>query len=238
MLIAFVDETSDKECPDYFGLCVATVNAVHYRGIKASFQKILLDDGWNPEIEFKGSYLFSAKKGCLEVPVEKRVRIASEILKLTASSKNTKMKFFYLRVKTTEHTGTYLDYLPSLLKKALPLATKKGGKDLLNIHCDYRNDISAKAIRDVVLSVVCERGYTLFEDINVSRSGFHTVGILYADIVAYLQGRIDIISTDSDLFENITEEDYERHGRLKKLRSSRELIAHVRNINRYVTRTT
>ena len=45
-----------KKYPEYFGLCIATINSAHYRGVKSAFQQILIDNGWNPEIEFKGSY--------------------------------------------------------------------------------------------------------------------------------------------------------------------------------------
>src|SRR4030067_3103176 len=234
MLMSFVDETSDSKFPDYFGLCIATINSAHYRGVKSAFQKILLDNSWNPEIEFKGSYLFSASKGCKEITVEKRVAIASDILNLTVSEKNARIKFYYLLTKTSNHRKSYIKFLPLLLKKSLPTASRKSGKDLLALHCDQRDDIDEKTIRDVVLEKICEKGFTLYEDVILVKSCFHTVGILYADIVGYLLGRIDAISMDSDLFEDISEEDYETSGQLRKLKSSKELIEKVKTIKRYV----
>lgn len=71
MLLAFVDETSDTKFKDYFGLCCATINSSFYRQIKDDFQRILTNGGWNPNIEFKGSYLFSALSGDTSVPIEK-----------------------------------------------------------------------------------------------------------------------------------------------------------------------
>jgi hypothetical protein len=179
MLLSFVDETSDSKHPEYFGLCIATINSAHYRGVKSAFQQILIDNGWNPEIEFKGSYLFSVSKGCRDITVEKRVAIASSILNLTASERNARIKFYYLKTKARDHKTTYLRFLPILLKKALPTASKKSGKDLLALHCDQRDDIDEKTIREAVLRKVCDKGYTLYEDVVLIKSWFHTVGILY-----------------------------------------------------------
>lgn len=234
MLLAFVDETSDSKYPEYFGLCIATINSAHYRTVKSAFQQILTDNGWNTEIEFKGSYLFSASKGCKDIPVETRVAIASSILNQTASEKNARMRFYYLKTKTTDHKKTYLQFLPLLLTKALPIAPKKSGKDLFALHCDQRGDIDAEVIRECVLKKIRDKGYTLYEDVVLVKSCFHTVGILYADIVGYLLGRIDAITMDSDLFDGISEEDYDSSGQLRKLRSSRELVNKVKIIKRYV----
>jgi len=233
MLFAFVDETSDFKYPDYFGLCVATVNSTYYRTMKNGFQNILNKEGWDPSIEFKGSYLFSATKGCSNISVMKRVEIASNILDLTASDVNSRMKFYYLRGKTADQKKYYTHYLPRLLKRALPTPSKKSGKDLLALNCDRRDDVDENIIRKLILDTIKERGYTLFEDIVLANSCFHTVGILYADVVGYLLGRIDTISMDSEMFDNISEEDYEKNGKLKKLKSSKNLIEKVKFIKRY-----
>jgi hypothetical protein len=104
----------------------------------------------------------------------------------------------------------------------------------LALHCDQRDDINENIIREAVLGKICDKGYTLYEDVVLVKSCFHTVGILYADIVGYLLGRIDAISMDSDLFDDISEEDYETSGQLQKLKSSKELIDKVKTIKRYV----
>ena len=140
----------------------------------------------------------------------------------------------YFRTRARDHKTTYLKFLPLLLKKALPTASKKSGKDLFALHCDQRDDIDEKTIREAVLKKVCDKGYTLYEDVVLVKSCFHTVGILYADIVGYLLGRIDAISMDSDLFDGISEQDYDGSGQLRKLKSSKELVNKVKTIKRYV----
>jgi hypothetical protein len=234
MILAFADETGDVKRDDYFGLCCAVINSNFYRQIKESFQSILRKNGWNPEIEFKGSYLFSASRGDTNISVDQRIKIASEILRLNSSSQNARMKFAYLRIQECKSPRDYyLRYLPRLLEKILPPAKKKGGKDILSLQCDYRDDISSRDIREAVKEVLERRKYTLLEDVVLSRSGFHTVGILYADIVGYLSSRIDMFIADSDLFSDMPLEQWEKDGRYRKFRSSTDLLQLVKKFNRY-----
>jgi hypothetical protein len=233
MLLVFVDETSDDKFKEYFGLSCVVINTNFYAQVKSAFQRILLRAGWDPKIEFKGSYLFSATMGCRDVKIEKRVEIASEILKLNTSNKNARMKFYYLKKNTTNPKGDYLKYLPPLLYKALPKAPKGKGKNILSLHCDHRSDITCGEVFDAVSDVIRGRGYTIFEDVCMRRSNFETVGILYADIVGYLSSRIDTIKNDSELFENIPPEEFENNGKIKKLRSSAELIRLIKKLDKY-----
>ena len=235
MKLVFVDETSDAKYKDYFGICCAVVDHTKYRLIKSAFQKILLDGGWDPEIEFKGSYLFSASKGCTSVSVEERVGLAEEILKLNQSGKNARFKFAYLKLSSHDPKAEYLKFLPLLLRRVLPKATSGLGKDILSVNCDYRTDVSPSEICESLLPVVKDKGYTLFEDVVMANSNFETVGILYADLVAYLTARVDLISSDIDLFEDIPKEVIRKSGKIKKLKSSVRLIRLIKELGIYVT---
>ena len=62
----------------------------------------------------------------------------------------------------------------------------------------------------------------------MTTSNFNTVGILYADIIGYLAARVDTISTDSELFEGITSKEFEKNGKIKKLKSSMILISKIK----------
>ena len=233
MEFAFIDETSDIKFKNYFGICCATVNHTKYRTIKAGFQKILRDGGWDPEVEFKGSYLFSASKGCPEVSVEERIALAEKILRQNESDKNARLKFAYLRLSTEDVKTEYLRYLPGLLGKVLPRATKKPGKDLVSIQCDYRNDITSDEVCNSVKPLLDSKGYTLFEDVELVKSNFETVGVLYADIVAYLVARVDVISSDYELFDGITAQMAGASGKIRKLRSSVRLINFIKKLDIY-----
>jgi len=236
MLLVFFDETSDSKFKDYFGLSCVVINSAHYTQVKTEFHNILLKNGWNPEIEFKGSYLFSANSGDTDIDIERRILIAEGILDLNTSKKNARINFHYFKTRSTNHKDDYLEYAPQLLEKVLPKPKHKNGKDIVSIHCDKRSDISINELRSVFLPVIHKKKYTLYEDIHMVNSRFETVGILYADIVGYLIARVDTISTDAELFENIPPEEWENNGKIKKWKSSTKLLGKIKNLNLYELR--
>lgn len=233
MKLVFVDETYDNKFKEYLGLCLAIVDARFYSNIKSASHKILREGGWNDTIEFKGSYLFSANKGCEGVPVETRIEVAGKILDLNASSSNSRMRFYYGRMKSDNYKESYLDGLPGLLAKSLPTAPKGAGKNLISIVCDSRDDISVTELNAVINPIIATRKYTIYERVMTASSSFDTVGLMYADLVGYLLGRVDTISHDSELFEGLTEEQLAQNGKVRKLKSSRQLISKIRKLSVY-----
>jgi hypothetical protein len=233
MLLGFADETSDAKHKDYFGLSVALINATFYPKIKREAQNILVRGGWDPNIEFKGSYLFSASKGCENVAVEKRIKLASDLLELNVANANRRMKFYYVKMTSRNQKTDYLKWLPVILRKALPRASSGPGKDLLALTCDQRPDIRPSEVHECISPVTDERGYTIYEHVSMATSCFHTVGLLYADIVGYLVSRIDNISRDAELFESIPPECHKTDGRVKKLESSTDLISRIKRLSLY-----
>ena len=235
MICIFFDETSDQKFKDYFGISCAAVKHNYYGPIKESFQKILLDGGWDTTVEFKGAYLFSAKKGCENISVNKRVEMAEAIIDLNIASKNARMKFAYFRKSSSNQKDDYLYYLPALLERILKsYGREKGqGKDLVSIYCDYRNDIPIEQIRTTLIPVVTANHFKVYEDIQYAYSNLETVGILYADIVGYLMARIETIANDSELFENIPPEAFETNGKIRKLKTSMSLVDKIKSLSIY-----
>jgi len=235
MLLIFVDETSDSKFKDYFGLSIVTINYTKYAKIKTEFHKIFQKSKWDESIEFKGSFLFSAKSGDTTVSIEERIEIAEKIIDLNIAKKNARISFHYLKhtASPKEHKKEYLRLLPLLLNKAMPNAPAGAGKNIASIHCDYRNDIKTHELRDAIIPVFNKKKYVLLEDPFMTTSNFNTVGILYADIIGYLAARVDTISTDSELFEGITSKEFEKNGKIKKLKSSMILISKIKNIKKY-----
>jgi hypothetical protein len=234
MLLIFIDETGDAKFKKYFGLSIAMVKHNFYRQIKEKFQAILLNHGWDPKIEFKGSCLFSATSGDTKVAIDERIAIATEVLGLTASEANTRMRFFYVKHETDDAKRDYLGILPLFLSKALPKAIDKHqGKDIISVACDQRDDISLAELRSAVEPAIRAKGYTIFEDISIAKSNFNTVGILFADIVGYLVARVDIIANDVELFENLTPEQLENNGKIKKLKTSKALLKNVKALKKH-----
>ncbi len=231
MKFVFIDETSDDKFKDYFGLSLALIDHTHYAILKEKFQKILSKSKWNIDIEFKGQYLFSPKSGDITVPIEKRIDICKDIIDLTASKKNSRVKFFYTSKRDIKnHKEEYLRSIPLLLTKALPKAPIGAGKSIIAMNFDSRKDVNYKEIRQVVYPVLKDKGYILFEDIVLRESCYETIGILYTDIIAYLIARVETIGNDSELFASISPEEFENNGKIRKWRSSTELIDRVKSI--------
>lgn len=235
VLLVFIDETGDVKFKDYLGFCVATMNARFYAGLKSKVQKALSKIEWDPATEFKGSYLFSKSSGTPDVEVERRIDAAREILDLNIALKNSRIRFCYGAMKSTNPSSDYLDALPGLLKKALPKAPKGAGKNLASVVCDERSDIDGTKLHLALAPVVEERGYVVMERIAQARSTPETVGLMYADLVGYLAARVDTISNDAELFEGLTKEQLESNGKIKKLRSSTELINKIKKFDIYKT---
>jgi len=233
MILVFIDETSDSKFKDYLGFCIAVINSRFYPLIKRSAQEILSDIGWDPSVEFKGSYLFSISKGCRDIDVEKRIDAAHQLLDLNVASSNSRMNFSYGRMSSDLHSRDYLEGLPGLLYQALPRPDKTAHKNLVHISCDERSDLSDNNIQKALAPVVIDRGFVLFERVALTRSSFDTVGLMFADLVGYLVGRIDNISNDSQLFDGLTEKQFKSSSKIRKLKSSQNLMAKIKNLDIY-----
>ena len=233
MLLVFVDETADVKFKNYLGFSIALANAFYYPKLKSEAQRILRGIGWDPNVEFKGSYLFSASKGCTDVEIERRVSAAGKLLDLNVARENTRMKFHFGDMRSENPKVDYLTQLPGLLWKVLPPAPRSPGKNLIAVICDERDDISDDELNDAVLPVTAKRGYVMLERAHSTTSNFDTVGIMYADLVGYLAGRIETISNDVELIDGLTEEQMRINGKLRKLQSSKELIGKIKRMNIY-----
>jgi hypothetical protein len=233
MLLIFIDETSDSKFKDYFGFCIASINARFYPEIKQEAQKILERIGWDHSVEFKGSYLFSRSCGCTDVEIEKRILAAHQLLDLNIAQKNKRMVFSYGRLKSTNQREDYLHGVPGLLNKVLPRAPKGAGKNLISITCDERDDITVTELHRYLSPCAKKKGYELLESVVRAKSTFDTIGIMYSDLVGYLAGRVDTISNDAELFEGLSEEQLKQNGKIRKLISSKELISKIKGLTLY-----
>jgi len=230
MRLLFVDECGDSKKKDYLGLSVATVDGRFYPLLKRKTQAILQEGKWDSAVEFKGSVLFSGSKGCANVSVDGRITMAGALLDLNASDQNSRMRFSYGRLKSSNHGADYLKHLPGLIDRILPKAPKGAGKDLLAITCDERSDVNPRELHEALAPVTGNKGYVIHEAVVLARSSFHTVGLMFADIVGYLAARIDTIAADAQLFEGLTSEQLAKDGKYRKLASSQTLIEKVRNL--------
>ena len=233
MLLAFIDETGDKKRKDYLGLSIAVLNGLHYPQIKRKAQNVLTAGGWAPDVEFKGAHLFSSTKGCPDVSIEQRIQIAHGLLDLNIAKQNARMRFHFGAMASTDPSADYLKYLPGLLHQAIGKAPKGAGKNLLAVTCDQRDDLDHDSLDLAIDEVAGSRGYVVMERVHMARSSFHTIGLMYADIVGYLMGRIDTISTDAELFDGLTEAELASSNAARRLRTSLDLAGKIRRLTTY-----
>jgi hypothetical protein len=231
MKLVFIDETGDRKFKDYLGICVATMDSRSYPLLKRQSLEILQNASWDPTKEFKGSFLFSASKGATDVEVEARVE-ASELLDLNASDKKSRLRFAYTGMTSTDKATDYLAVVPRLLSnnKVIAKAPKGAGKNLVGVTCDDRDDVNPSDLHEAVRPVLEEKGYVLLERVMQAVSAPESVGLMYADLVAYLLGRIATISNDAELFEGLDQEQLESSGKIRKLRSSNSLIEKIKKL--------
>ncbi len=85
----------------------------------------------------------------------------------------------------------------------------------------------------VILPAITDKKYELFEDIIQIDSNCETIGVLFADIIGYLMARVETISSDIELFENLTPEQIRKNGKLRKLASSWQLIDKIKQMTIY-----
>ena len=123
--------------------------------------------------------------------------------------------------------------MPSLLGKILQPASKKGGKNLISVHYDNFSPVTPKDIRDRIKFEIEKKGFVLFEDVVAAKSGFETIGLLYADLIAYLFGRYDIHKNDLIFFKDLPPEKLQNDGRFKKLKTSKELLGILASLKSY-----
>lgn len=233
MKLVFFDETSDSKIKQYFGLCFVICDSYSYRVLKDGVQKILIDSGWDPVFEFKGETLFSLSKGDTSVLITDRIKIATDILSLNVSVRHARLDVAYFHKESVKSfPSEYLKYLPILLNKVLTKAPRGPGKNLLSFHYDRYDAVDVDALREAVKSVISRKGYALFEDIIPSNSNSETIGIMYADLIGYLYGRIATISQDAEVF-GLSPLQLETDTRYRKLKSSTELIRVIKKLKIY-----
>ncbi|MBN1351933.1 DUF3800 domain-containing protein [candidate division KSB1 bacterium] len=234
MKLVFIDETSDSKNPDYLGVCGALIDCAHYGKLKKEFHRYLEKHNWEKSIEFKGSWIFSASKGCQEVPVEERIELTQKIIALNTAKKNSKISFAYIFWENGSKNEQYLKIIPLLLDKLLPkFKNQKTGKNVLALYFDERSGLNQQKLRETAALVLNRKNAILLEDIQIVRSNYQTMGLCYADIVAYLMSRIDNIEVDSQLFEELQTEYARNNMQLKKYLTSTEIISSIKNMKVY-----
>ena len=135
-------------------------------------------------------------------------------------------------MKSKNPNDDYLKGLPGLIYQVLPKAPKGAGKNLVMVACDERSGLNLKLLNEAVKEAVQARGYVLLERPMELQSSLDTAGVMFADLVGYLMGRLHTI--DVTKFEQSTPEQLEKVGDFKKHQSARKLIEKIKSLDLYV----
>ncbi|MDP2684473.1 MAG: DUF3800 domain-containing protein [bacterium] len=233
MRYIFIDETSDSNNKNYLGVCIVQIDSTKYSSIKKEFWNIIRKFNWDPSIEFKGSWIFSASKGCSTVPVADRVSLATKIISMNRSDKNARIHASYISSMEGNNDDVYYALVKLNLNKLLQKAPKGLGKNLVSIYCDERSSLSPSIIRDLVKNSFDRKGYVIVEDPVIAKSNLHTVGVCIADIIGYLVSRVDNIHVDADLLKDVNKEAARKNMQLKKYLTSSVLIDSIKKMEAY-----
>ncbi len=191
MKLLFIDEISgNKEInKDLFGLSVIQIDLTKYSKICKEFNDCLKKYNWPQDEELKGRYLFSRDPAGQKKTPDEMVAMTDEIVGSLVSDKNARgnVLFYY------NYNGNNFDNYLKLLNKAINDLQKcgkcNGGKNLAMVFLDY-SDYLFKNI-DRLNSETCislkKRNYALLEKmVTLVSSSNNAVGIVYADVLAYI----------------------------------------------------
>ncbi|HET6272653.1 MAG TPA: DUF3800 domain-containing protein [Bacteroidota bacterium] len=231
MKLVFVDESSDAHNTDYLGVCAALIDSSKYGELKREYLSKITRFGWDKSIEFKGTMIFSQSQGCPSVTVEQRIELTKEIIAMNTSASNSRIRFCYASSTGGSTNESYLRLVSVAVSSVLGTSTTtKGGKDVVSICFDQRSDVNATGLRMRIEPILQRKRLILFEDVILSRSGTETIGLCYADIVAYLMSRKDNIEVNHGRIEDLDPVATRTNGQMRKLLASTEIVGMIRSI--------
>jgi len=191
MKLLFIDETGASRDPDFYGVCVVSIDSNHYSSVSDRFRGHIEKSGWNDKHEFKGKFLFSKKQGDPNITIEARLTLAGQLLALNLAGKNAKLRAIFAWGNGGEKTHSTL--VGEALRKLLPVTrNRRGGKHLCSVFADENTRVDHSVLRQSAGDALAERGYKLVEDVVSLESRSYHVGLCYADLIGYLAGWVSI----------------------------------------------
>lgn len=200
MKIIFIDECCEdiKSCSGEKTRCNLYICAIvivdrQYSKLKKQWVKILSDTHWQhksgEEIEFKSSKILARNYG--GVNKETRIKIAKTLIESSSATQNNNFQYYVMEIKNIEK-GEWKKYycrnVPNFIKKIKKNSTLS--KNLVQINLDSfdRNRMkeAIESMRRDFATNLSEKGFIFFEDINFINSTIYTLGIIYADLFAWL----------------------------------------------------
>lgn len=117
MKFLFMDEvTHPQKNLNFLGIGAILIDSANYVKFKENFYEAFNELGWNPNIEFKGKYLFS-RKGDSSVSVEKRIDFIRKITESSKAQRNARYTFYFAYTFEGNDTENYSLLLTSIFKR-------------------------------------------------------------------------------------------------------------------------
>ncbi|WP_447986378.1 hypothetical protein [Nitrospira sp. Nam74] len=233
MKFLFIDETGTTKDPNFYGVCLVSIDSNHYSSVCDQFGIHMQKSGWSDKHEFKGKFLFSKKQGDPNITIDERLTLAERLLSLNLAGKNAKLRVIFAWGKHGEKS--HCDLVRKALRKLLPLARNhRGGKHLCSVFADENSRVEPSVLRSSTVEALGERGYKLVEDVMSLQSKSYHVGLCYADLIGYLAGWVslddDIDKAQLGLFEEgqISRQDPEKVRKAKAMLTSVKRIQFLR----------
>ena len=187
MKFIFIDETKNKRKSDFYGVCGVCIDEMHYGSISLGVTRCFQDVGWNTDFEFKGSYLFSHKKGDSSVTIDRRIELADKIIALNIAKKNAKMKAVFTWNEAGEAVDNHLVLVEEVLRRLLPSRSSRLSSKPCIVFTDQNDKIPPPELWRVINETLATRNYCLVEDVNIFRDWRSThIGLCLCDLIAYL----------------------------------------------------
>lgn len=188
MKLIFIDETSNKKKkPDFYGVCGVCIDETHYPGFAREITKCFNDAGWNTEIEFKGSYLFSSSKGDPDVPVDTRIDMVDKIIALNIAKKNAKLKAVFAWNEARDVAENHLLLVEQVLYKLLPSIANRRREQPCVVLADRNEKISQQELWKTVSDILTGRNYCIVEDVHIFSDWRPShIGLCLCDLIGYL----------------------------------------------------
>lgn len=191
MKYVFIDEIKGEKDPSLYGISFICIDSSKYHNIRDIFLKKLKQCDWSENEEFKGRFLFANNPaGQTKTPAD-MINLTSEIITELSSAKNSRANIFYSYNKKGATLQNFCELVSRVILKLPRPASKKSGKHLAQVYFDYFdgccNSENLKRINRQISDALRKRNYLLIEDSSTPvHSSNYSVGIIYADVCAYL----------------------------------------------------
>lgn len=231
MRLVFIDEVEQhQKKPGFFGVGSLVVDSVHYSALRKGVESALSEASWDPTAEFKGRYIFSARRGDDTVGVERRIEIVRRIVATTTAERNARARFAFAYNAKGRTAANYLHLLGRALGRCPTPGDQRHDKPLISVYLDSLSDVTPHTVAEVIVPVLARRHMKVVEMPVLLPSSNSTAGLIAAGVLAYLKSW-DVLSPrpteaeQASLFE--TQAERLNATKLATIREILDLIKHV-----------